>query len=104
MIALLIGLAAAAIFVTVFFAVISYPAIMEWFHNPNIEALATSSADEVAYTLKERLSTGAYEVVQGVFNQRTNVAHKHAMRKLGGSEIDAGLRAAHGNKSLAVYR
>ena len=60
-------LAAAVAFSVVVWAIINRQKIIDWFRNKR----PIRNPEEVAFTLKSKIESGDYEVVQGFFNQRT---------------------------------
>ena len=89
--------AAAALAITVV-AILYYDDIINWFHARN--DLKTSDANNIAFTIKERLSTGNYKVVQGIFNKKSN-------KMVDGQQVEAeslsGDISRHRAGELVVY-
>lgn len=91
-------MAAAAVLTIVVLAIIYYDDIIKWFQDRN--DIKEADKDNIAFTIKQKLESGDYKVVQGIFNKRTNtVVDGHTMRA---KQLDAELRKRHRGK-MVVY-
>ena len=95
-------MAMATILSVVTLLVITLGVVIEWFYKPEVAQLVEEDADAVGFTLQRELDAGNYEVVQGVFNRRTNKVDRATARKMRG-QVDGELANVHKGKPLAVY-
>ena len=73
--------------------------LVKWFRNRR--ALVASDRDNIAFTLQNKLKSGKYNTVQGVFNTRTNeVIDGHKMMS---NEIDNTIDKYHRDEELVLY-
>ena len=73
--------------------------LVKWFRNRR--ALVASDRDNIAFTLQNKLKSGKYNTVQGVFNTRTNeVIDGHKMMS---NEIDNTIERLHADEELVIY-
>ena len=73
--------------------------LVKWFRNRR--ALVESDRDNIAFTLQNKLKSGKYNTVQGVFNTRTNeVIDGHKMMS---NEIDNTIERLHADEELVIY-
>jgi hypothetical protein len=89
----LIAIAAVAYFL------LTFEEIAHWFTDK--QALKESDKDNLAFTLQEKLSTGEYNTVQGIFNARTHTIP--TARTITSQRVDAKLAEIHARHELAVY-
>jgi hypothetical protein len=73
--------------------------VLSWFTTRN--DLYYSDEDHIAFTLQQKLQTGQYETVQGIFNKRTTKMAE--ARKVKSDQYDEGLAARHKKAELVVY-
>ena len=73
--------------------------LVKWFRNRR--ALVASDRDNIAFTLQNKLKSGKYNTVQGVFNTRTNeVIDGHKMMS---NEVDNTIERLHADEELVIY-
>ena len=73
--------------------------LVKWFRNRR--ALVESDRDNIAFTLQNKLKSGKYNTVQGVFNTRTNeVIDGHKMMS---NEVDNTIERLHADEELVIY-
>lgn len=97
----LIGLiiAAAGTITVIVVAIIHYKEIIAWFQKRN--DLKVADKENIAFTLKQKLETGDYKVIQGIFNQRTeDILEGRAMQS---EKLDQEFEEAHEGKELLIY-
>jgi hypothetical protein len=99
LLAILLAACATAALAVVVFIVLKWDEIIDWFTSRN--AIKTKDADNIAFTLKERLASGKYKVVQGIFNKRTDVLVEG--RNIEAETLDRKAAAAHKGEDVVVY-
>jgi hypothetical protein len=73
--------------------------VVHWFTaRQNLKA---RDRDAVAFTLQEKLKSGKYRTVQGIFNKRTNTMVD--VRKVESNDVSAEQKKAHLGEQLVVY-
>ena len=90
----------AALLTAAFFACIYWNDIVNWFRERS--RIKASDRQNIAFTLKKKMSDGDFTVVQGIFNDRTEQIVEG--RKMVSSKIDPELESAHGGRELAIYQ
>ena len=100
LIVILLG-AAAALTAVVVLVILYWNQIVDWFRER--EALKAQDKDNIAFTLQQKLSSGAYETVQGIFNTRINMPVEGEIRKIRSEDIDDQVKATHRRQELALY-
>lgn len=96
--ALLIGLTI-ALGTAAVVAILHYEDILKWFHERN--KIKQRDKDNIAFTLKEKMKSGQYTVIQGIFNKRTEKLIDG--QKVTAKELDSDLKKTMGRKKLAIY-
>ena len=92
-------LAAAAALAVIVLAIIYYDDIIAWFKARNDIKLADK--ENIAFTIKEKLASGDFKVVQGIFNKRSeSIVDGQAMQT---KELDAEFDAVHESNDLVLY-
>ena len=92
---------AAAVVATVTYAVIRFwPHIVSWFQER--ADVVNANTDKIAFTLKEKMTSGECAFVQGIFNKATDKVED--VRRLKSQEVDEELRNIHSDKALAIYQ
>jgi hypothetical protein len=79
--------------------ILKWKDIIQWFRNRH--QLKESDKANIAFTLNERLASGKYKVVRGIFNKRTSEildAEQHQA-----NELDEKLAEAHRDEDLVLY-
>lgn len=79
--------------------ILYYDDIISWFQNRN--ELKSSDKDNVAFTLMDRINSGSYATVQGIFNSKTNTVLE--ARKIESEKVDDKLKDLHASNDLAIY-
>ncbi|QMW05438.1 hypothetical protein [Spirosoma foliorum] len=79
--------------------ILTFLEIVDWFTDRN--DLKLEDEDNIAFTLQEKLETGDYKTVQGIFNKRTNTL-KDA-RKVQSNKIDKELKSLHKDNEIVIY-
>jgi hypothetical protein len=92
-------LAAAAILVAIFMALLKWDEIVNWFRQR--QNLKQSDKDNIAFTLQQRLQDGKFETIQGIFNTSTNELLEG--KKTVANDIDERVAKAHSKEALVVY-
>jgi hypothetical protein len=97
----LIGLivAAAIGFGILSLIILTFLEVTGWFLGRN--DLYYSDADHIAFTLQQKLSSGQYETVQGIFNKRTNKMADG--RKIRSQDYDEQLKEKHKKETLVLW-
>ncbi len=80
-------------------AVLTFEEITNWFTDR--QTLKESDKDNIAFTLQEKLASGEYSTVQGIFNTRTQTIP--AARTINSKRIDTKLASIHRVQELAIY-
>lgn len=80
-------------------AVILYNTIKKWFQSRN--AIKMADRDNIAFSIKEKLTSGDYKVVQGIFNHRSDEIVDGQV--IQGGRLDSELQRAHQDKDLVLY-
>jgi hypothetical protein len=65
------------------------------------EELKESDMDNIAFSLQEKVGSGDYQTVYGIFNKRTNQVLD--AERITSEDIDAELKNIHAIKELAIY-
>jgi len=94
--AALAGFAIGAVIVVV---ILKWDYIINWLRSR--QQLKESDKANVAFTLKERIETGDYVVIEGIFNKRTNEILD--AEKVQAKNLDEKLAKVHQNSDLAIY-
>ena len=84
----------------IYAAILSVNAVVDWFKSR--AALVNSDQDNIAFTVKERLSNGDFALYQGIFNQRTEQLLEG--RKMVGEKLDGQLGQLHRDQAMVVYQ
>jgi|GEM_PF-890925 len=92
-------IAAAKVLVAIITVLLTFGQIVDWFRNR--QELVASDKDNIAVTLKTKLESGDFRMVQGIFNKRTNKTIDAKVIQC--SDIDGKLKKIHDNRELAVY-
>ncbi len=97
---LLLGaIVAYSVFVTVFFAYLTWLIVVEWFQD--YEEVATEW-DNVAATIKTTLDSGEPAIVQGVFKRNTGNPVKGRIIKY--NDLDSRVREVHRNEDVVIWQ
>ncbi|HYO71811.1 MAG TPA: hypothetical protein VEU33_37615 [Archangium sp.] len=98
---MLIGLilAAAAALAVVILAIVYFDDIVKWFRSRN--DIKTADKDNIAFTIKQKMSSGNYRVVQGIFNKETDQLVDGQVMQT--NKVDDKLNEVHGNEELVIY-
>ncbi len=98
----LLGLLAggAAVAVVTYFITRYWDHIVSWFQERT--DVVNSNADNIAFTLKEKMTSGECVFVQGIFNKKTEQVKD--VRRIESKEVDEELRSIHEAKTLAIYQ
>lgn len=99
---ILAGIAVACLGAAIYFAIIYWDDIVAWFQQQSIEELTSEDKDNIGFNLVERLNSGQYKTVHGIFNQRTDQVLDG--RKVISESIDNKTKQMHGGNELAVLR
>ncbi len=99
LLAILLTACATAALAVVVFVVLKWDEIIDWFTSRN--AIKAKDADNIAFTLKERLASGKYKVVQGIFNKRSEEVVDG--RQIKAETLDRKTAAAHEGEDVVVY-
>jgi hypothetical protein len=80
-------------------ALLTIAGVIEWFQHRNDLKEADRSA--IAVTITERMRTGQYKTVQGIFNQQ--VGKMTAARKVHSGDLDDELKRIHEDSPLVIW-
>jgi len=94
----LIGAFAAGIFFKQIVKLL-FSMLRKWFTNRH--QLKQADRDNLAFTLQNKLKSGKYSTVQGIFNTRTNEVVDG--RKMESGEIDDTIDNYHRHEELVLY-
>ncbi|EDL59250.1 hypothetical protein [Gimesia maris] len=84
----------------IYAAVLTVNAVINWFKSR--ASLVNSDADNIAFTIREKLNNGDYSLYQGIFNQRTNTLLDG--QKMVGDQMDSELANLHRTQEMVVYQ
>jgi hypothetical protein len=84
----------------IYAAILSVNAVINWFQSR--AALVNTDRDNIAFTIREKLSNGDYALYQGIFNKRTETLIDG--QKLVGGELDSQLAQMHRDQAMVVYQ
>jgi len=92
-------IAAAAALVVVVVAIVYWDDIVDWFQSRN--DIKEKDKENIAFTIKERMKSGDYKVVQGIFNKRSeDIVEGRAMQT---EKLDDELEKVHEKNELVIY-
>jgi hypothetical protein len=94
-IAALVGVALTLIVI----ALLKWKDILAWFRNRR--KLKESDKENIAFTLQERLKSGKYKTIRGIFNKNTEEFPD--VEQVDSNDIDEKLAKAHAENELVVY-
>ena len=89
---------AGAILVSIVVAVLSIDSIIDWFRE---QLGHRHSSNRLAVTVLQSLKKGDYQVVQGIFNSKTQ--QYESQRVVEAGQIDQRFVAAHNEQGIAVW-
>lgn len=79
--------------------ILTFLEVTSWFFGRN--DLYYTDADHIAFTLQQKLGSGQYETVQGIFNKRTNKMADG--RKVRSDDYDEQLKEKHRKTELVLW-
>lgn len=74
--------------------------VINWFQAR--QHLCQADSDMIAFTLQEKLASGNFKTVQGVFNIKTSLVVEG--RRIESERVDEELAGLHRNGGLAIYQ
>ncbi|NLI78960.1 MAG: hypothetical protein GX442_21275 [Candidatus Riflebacteria bacterium] len=92
--AVIVGLAVTAL------VILHWRTIVDWFRGR--QTLVESDRANIAFSLQEKLQTGRFKTVYGVFNTRTNTLKE--AEAVESAKIDHDLREVHRDSPLVIVR
>lgn len=98
MMKLLLGLFVGA--AVVYAAVLTVNSVVNWFRNR--AQLVNSDKDNIAFTIRESLSSGKFAVYQGVFNTRTEQLLEGVKNEC--ETLDSKLASLHAEEPMVIYQ
>ena len=94
-------LAGGAAIVVVTYVVTRYwDHIISWFQDH--AEIVNADANNIAFTLKEKMASGECAFVQGIFNKKSEKVED--ARRIKSEQVDEELRNIHQAKTLAIYQ
>jgi hypothetical protein len=75
---------------------------VEWL-TESFNSLKTDDVDEIGFTVKNALENGQVEVIQGVFNKRTEEVVNDKLVKIKADRLDKHLAKAHRDNAVVLY-
>ena len=84
----------------IYAAILTVNAVVNWFKAR--AALVNSDRDNIAFTIRDKLSNGDFALYQGIFNTRTEQLLDG--QKLVGEQLDSELAAMHRDQAMVVYQ
>ena len=84
----------------IYAAILSVNAVANWFRNR--QAMVQSDRNNIAFTIRERLNSGSYNVYQGVFN--TSSQQLLDGQKIEVEKLDDELEQLHRNEDMVVFQ
>ena len=92
-------IAAAASIAVMVVVIVTWAEIIDWFQSRN--DIKEKDKENIAFTIKERLKSGDFKIVQGIFNKRTDdIVDGRAMQT---KELDKELAKHHERNELVIY-
>lgn len=92
-------LAAVAGIVAISLTILYWDEILDWFRQR--QSIKASDTSNICLTLKQKLKSGEYKVVQGIFNTESNELLDG--RVVEAKELDKQISAQHKNNDLVIY-
>jgi len=92
-------IAAVAGVAAIILTILNWGRIVDWFRGR--QRLKQSDKDNIALTLQQKLASGRYKTIQGIFNKRTNELLDSEVTEA--EEIDEQVAEAHRGEELVVY-
>lgn len=83
----------------VYIAYLIWSILVQWFQE---FAYLVNRGNHVAFTLEERLNSGQYKTVQGIFNTNSNDVTK--IRGIKSDSLDSQIREAHRGSELVIWQ
>ena len=93
---ILAAIAVAQVAAAIYIAFLVISEIINWFQSKR-----KIGANQIGFTLQDRLKNGKYKTVQGIFNNSTQKVED--MRAVKSSRIDDELASYHRYNNLVVY-
>lgn len=84
----------------IYAAVLSVNAVVNWFRNR--ASLVQSDRNNIAFTIREKLASGDFNVYQGIFN--TESQQLIDGQKMSAGQLDSELASMHRHKDMVVYQ
>lgn len=95
---ILAALTGAAAYVGVKIAELTWNFLVQWFQKYRNTII---NKEQLAFTLQEKLGSGQYKTVQGIFNPASQQVTD--ARNIESNQIDARVRDAHRNEPLVTW-
>jgi hypothetical protein len=93
------ALTGGAVYVGVKIAQLTWNYLVQWFQKYRNSIV---NKEQVAFTLQEKLASGKYKTVQGIFNPASQQVTD--ARNIESDQIDAKVRDAHLNEPLVIWQ
>ena len=93
-------LGAVATATVIFVICLFWNKIVEWFRNRN--DIKNKDRDNIAFTLQQKLDSGNYKTVQGIFNQGSNTMLDSTV--IEHEQMDRELASNHQGQELVIYQ
>jgi len=90
---------AAGLAILAVIAILTFQAIVSWFRART--DLKLQDKDNIAFSLQEKLKTGKYKTVHGIFNSQTEELLDY--NSVESNDIDEELRDIHCGNEIVVY-
>jgi hypothetical protein len=90
----------AAIAVLTIFIIRYQDHIISWFQDR--AEVVNADANNIAFTLKEKMNSGECAFVQGIFNKKSEKVED--VRRIKSEQVDEELHNIHQAKTLAIYQ
>lgn len=96
---ILISLIASAAGALITLTILNWDNIVSWFRE-HAEVIH-DDANKIAFTLKEKMTTGECAFVQGIFNKTTDKVEE--ARHIKSEQVDEKVRSVHASNALVIY-
>lgn len=95
----LIGAVAGGIAYTIRLVILTIKFVVDWFRKRN--QIKQADKDNIAFTLQDKIGSGEYKTVQGVFNTRTNEIVEG--QTIESEKLDPKMQDLHSNNQLVIF-
>ena len=94
-------LIAAAVFIVVILVILYWSEIKDWFNSWDNNNLKTKDIEDVGFTLTQKIESGRFKTIQGVFNKKNNEVKDG--RVIESKQVDDGLFDDDDDETLVIF-